>query len=397
MLLIVVKKRASLGIVLIGQYFLISLFSVILLKENYMHFQQINLAPYLLLLVSYIITFFPFLDLKNEFKVTKLNVKYYRIYNYFVYLYIFFAVVVITMDLPSFLETIMSGEWSEQRNLYYDEKIVLYDNLLERIALNYLVYFRLICLIIYFLFLKNDYKPRTRSLLLISIIIPLILTSIATASRGTIYQFFLLFFAFILFFSKAISKKQLRKIKIFIVILGSIFLIFALSVTIDRFSSSTSLDKSSLSSIIEYLGQSPLIFNERVFPINSHTLGTYSFGNLLEWFGVNIQYPQSTIGGSWGAGFYTYVGIPYIDFGIIGVIIHSILLNFVITYLMRKRKLKLRHFFMIFYVYEYLLKGSFVIGRSQIISVVINLIIYFCLYAIDKIKVNNKNKNYIEL
>lgn len=384
------KKNGSLIKILLIEYFIISIFSLIILKEDLMQFNNISFFPYILLLTSYFIIFSSFFNNKRKLEVIYIDIKYYKAYDFLIYLYIIFSIISFRIYFPDVINMITENNWELNRRLYYNDlTVTVYDNLFERIALNYTAYFRTFSMLIYFIFLKNDFKTVLRSLLLISIISNVLMSSIENVSRGMIFDFFLLFISMYLFFKPSFKKEIVRKFNILMLILLSVFFLYTITVTVSRFSVSGEFDNNSFNSLVEYFGQSPLVFNDGVFSINNHTYGIYSFGKLFELLGHSIRYPQASIGGSWGSGFYTYVGIVYIDFGVIGVIAHAILLSGLLNYLLVKKNHKISSLFLFFSVYQYLLKGAFVIGRSYIITVIVTIIIYLIIYAHEKFKLRD--------
>jgi oligosaccharide repeat unit polymerase len=166
-------------------------------------------------------------------------------------------------------------------------------------------------------------------------------------------------------------------------------------VTISRFSTSDIIDTNSIQSLIEYFGQPPLVFNYGVFPITKHTYGIFSFGGILKIFNLDHNVSQSAIGGRWGSGFYTYVGPIYIDFGFIGVLLHAILISRFLIKLLRKKVFSVSSMFLIFLIYQYLLKGAFVIGSNYIIGVLMNLLIYMGIKLIENLKLREDSSIFV--
>lgn len=386
-----IKKNISLVMILLVEYFIISVFSIMILKLNLRYYSDIKLTPYIILLVSYFIIFFPFLRSKNKFNAKRIEITYYKVYNYMVYLYLIFSIIAIYLFLPYASELIINNNWAMVRQLHYDDlSIRVYSNIFERIALNYVSYFRPFVMLIYFIFLKYDYKPKLRLALFIAITGNVLLASMQNVSRRMIFDFFILFFAMFIFFKKSLNKKTVRRINLMLTIVGTVFLMYSSIVTINRFSSTGDFDISAMHSLISYFGQPPLVFNSNVYPITKHTYGLYSFGRLFEMFGATLHYPQASIGGSWGSGFYTYVGLIYIDFGALGVIIHAIFISLILSYLLRRNRYRISTIYLIFIIYEYLLKGAFVIGRNYIIYLVMNIMIFIFIYIQERIKLKSK-------
>lgn len=392
------NNNVNLGLVLLLLYFIISVFSIIIVKFRIMYIPELTLMPFIVLLASYVIIFYPFFSKNNYFDVENTDIIYYKVYDYLILVYILCTLIVIKVYLPNIIEVIINNNWAEKRNMIYLGEVgKIYNNIFERLAINYINYFSIFALLIYFIFLKYDCRKKIRTILLICIFICNIFPSIENASRGMIFDFFILFISMYLFFLNAIPKKIRRNIILFLIVIGSILVVYSVVVTISRFSVTSELDSNSLKALVEYFGQSPLVFNYGVFPITSHTYGVYSFQNLFSFLGMKDTFSQSDINGGWGYGFYTFVGSVFIDYGIMGVIIHALLLNFILIYLFKRKNFKLSTMYLIFIIYQYLLKGAFVIGRSYIVALTVYIIVYIFIMLIEKVGVSNRKKEILNL
>ena len=85
----------------------------------------------------------------------------------------------------------------------------------------------------------------------------------------------------------------------------------------------------------------------------------------------------SELGGSWGSGFYTFVGWLFIDWGVGGTIVVVSVIALITNQIMRKKIYSIADLFIVFFVYYTLLQGVFVIGRSYIYNIVIAVVIYW--------------------
>ena len=177
-----------------------------------------------------------------------------------------------------------------------------------------------------------------------------------------IYWLLSLLFNFILFYKYMDEKKKKKLIKIFVIIVGIILLYISIA-TIARFSSS---DWGTENSLLIYMGQSYLQFNNFIdnFPQTHHfTLRrifpfTYSLLFGVEAPGVYYNEILSRTGMDIGV-FYTLLGDLYIDVGIGGMYIYAITYFLLTSFVLRKKTLDLSSLLIMSLLFLIPLQGVF--------------------------------------
>lgn len=356
------------GKILMTWYTCISVFSIVAVKTGLIPSSNVTLFPYLFLIMTYTIVFSPFFSKSQGFDVERLYFHINKKYIMFAAIYIVTAAIAIHYYVPLILQLAQSGTWYENRNALYLGTFTYSYTWYEYYALIFSGYLRLLALIVGFAIIRFGRRTLIGMLTIITAFVSGILNAMYTSSRGAIINIVLITVVLYLFFYRNIEKNKRRFITI-LMLLGCVAIIpYLIDVTVARFSSGGSLD-----SLINYLGHAPVVFNSGVSPITKHMYGEFAFGNL---FGDKEFYP-SIIGGTWGTGFYTFVGWLFIDWGWIGTIVVAVIVTLILNHIIRKEKYSISNVYIIFFVYYTLLQGVFVIGRDYCYNIVTSLIIYF--------------------
>ena len=364
-----VKNYNILGKLLWTLYSAISLFTVIAVRNGVVEVDGISIFPYLFLILSFVVFFYPFMKNENIFSAKKIEFTIDNRYIWILIIYTICSIVAIKCLLPSVLSLLSSGNWAlNRRELYAGNIVFPYSNRFEYYSIQVSGYFRLLAMIIAFGLLRENRLKILAFAGLGSSVISMILNSIYTSSRGSIVNALMLVLALYLYYYSEIEKDKRRFIFIIASLVMTQIIPYIVEVTVSRFSSG-----GAGSSVISYLGQAPAVFNTGVSHISKLSFGKYAFGVL---FGDN-NFSQTNIGGTWGAGFYTFVGWIYIDWGPIGTVIWGMVIGYIITYIINKSKYMISDVFAIFCVYSMLLQGVFVIGRNYSYNIVANIFIYF--------------------
>lgn len=378
-IIIMVRRQNILGIVLWLLYSVIGVFSVVCVQRGmFAMFLDTSIVPYIYLILTYSISFFPFVHNK-ELQSSKLKIEIPLQYYIFAVLYIFMALVTIRLYLPRVRELISSGKWFKNIEDMYEGRIVFpYSNRVEYLCVQIVSYTRLLALILGFSMLREG-KSFAHGLLLIgSAVSTALLTALNISSRGLVLNCFMLAFAFFLYFRKQYD----RKIRIFAWIalaLGTITMIPVMSdITISRFTKNEAS-----AALFRYFGQPPIVFSGGVSGITQYGYGVNGFGTFF-----NQRISQSDIGGSWGTGFYTFVGWIFLDWGPLGTIIVVSIISWLLWKIMSKPEHEFSDLFLIFFVYYTLLQGVFVIGRSYCYQIIMAIVVYVFL------KVFSDNREY---
>lgn len=367
---------AILGFILQLYYSLVSLFALMVIYQNNMVLNETAIFGYLFLVLNYIIVFLPFLYARTKkFNPSKIIIRDNKLYRWMLYLYLACSLVAMYCYMPKVFELITTGEWKANlQDLYNQNMIKPYSSIVENIALVVCSYMSLPILIIGFSVLSysaNPYKRKSYILGMVAAILTSFLSAMYISSRGIVVENILLFTGLYIFFYPKLDNRIKHSFNYICSVLVVFFSIYLATVTISRF------DSIGISnSIISYFGQSPIIFSNIIFPVEEHYFGKFSLGIL---FGNEI------FNSWWGTGFYTFVGWLFIDWGIFGTLLLTITCSYVTHRFINKNKYQLCDLYIIFSVYNFLLRGVFVIGRTEIYRILMTLFIYFMFkFAIQK-------------
>lgn len=360
------KKTNVMGKVLWALFTMVSIFSVIAMKVGLVR-SDVTFFPYLFLIIVYLIVFYPFITKSVEFSIEKVTYVLNKKYVIFAYIFIIAGIISIMYYLPLVRQLILSGDWNQNRSDLYSGTFQFSYTWYQYYALQFIGYTKILGLIVGFVFLRNEQKSILGWLSIIVGSLASVLSAMSQSSRGAIVNIVLLVLVIFIFFYRdmANSKKRLILILVAAGILAN--LPYVIEVTVSRFSSS-----GALSSIISYFGQPPVVFNYGVTPVYKHMYGVYAWGNLFNATPVS----PSDIGGSWGTGFYSFVGWMYIDWGYIGTLIVSIIIAYITYRIINKNTYDIADLFLLFFIYYTLLQGAFVIGRDYCYNMFMALVIY---------------------
>lgn len=367
-LFFMVKKYNKMGLILMVLYSAVAVMASVAVRQGRLESQNLTILPYIFLILVYIISFSPFLCRTANLSVEKLEFDSNRKYAIFAYIFIITSIVSISYYLPQVMNLLSSGAWNANRASLYDGSLTFNATWYQYYSLQFSGYTRLLGILLGFVFLRQREKDLTGWGCIIVGVASEILSAMYTSSRGTIVNIVLLLIAMYIFFYNDLERNKRR----FFIALSCLALIaivpYVIDVTVSRFS-----DIGASSSLVDYLGQAPVVFNYGVAPINKHLYGEYALGRL---FGGRSISPLE-LGGSWGSGFYTFVGWLFIDWGFGGTIVVASLIALITNRIIRKEIYSIAELFLIFFIYYTLLQGVFVIGRTYIYNIVVTVLIYW--------------------
>lgn len=337
---------------------------------------KLTLWPYLYLFIVFMLFFRPYL-FDNESLYYRLKVKDTKVLIIISVVYILNAVIVTFYSLPQAIDAINSGEWLTIRNEFNAEEISLYSNQIDRFAKIFTQYFQIAAIVILFYFLTlRHITTLWKILLAIAIILPMLLVSVITASRGLLFGLFINLLIGYLIFRKGISGKTKRLISISSIPFLILALVFVSSVTMSRFG-----EDAQSSSILSYLGHSFMTFNYGVADsIHNYAYGRYFFKWFYDLFGINSTINYIHLGTHFETGFITFVGTLYVDFGAIGTFLIALFFPIIISRSFRHKKtLDIADIFMYTFYLSYLVNGVFVVGYGNSLSWLMAIIVYILL------------------
>lgn len=361
------RKKNIVGIMLYALFFGSSVFSIIGIRAGIIRSDNLSVIPYIILVLAYVLFFSPFVS-ENMPTSDRISEEIPHIYLYFSYVYICCSFLSIYAYLPSIRALIASGQWANNYRALLSGELIFPDSTpILHFATLISGYCKVLALLLAFAMMRNKKRNSVSILLLVGVTGRTVCGAIFISSRGALVSYALLVFAIYFFFFPNIEKK----IKFFttVLLLSSAFLVvpFFIQVTIDRFRTGNALR-----SIIDYLGKAPVVFNYGVYTSKGVALGRFGWGSLF-----GIPFSPSDIGGDWGTSFFTFVGYIYIDWGLIGTIIISIMVYvFWNNYLMRE-EWEISDLFLLFMHFSFLLNGVFVIGRDYCYIILVTFAIYF--------------------
>jgi len=371
----IAKHKGVLGIILLALYTGEAVFSVLCLKNDSLRIMlsdyRITLGPYVLLVVSLLLYFSPFLHANKIFSaskyVTRVNLKYVG----FAYIYIICGVITLLCCLPTLITMVQAGNWSES---YGEGSVLPYNNFIEYFATNFCSYLRILAIIVGFSMMRDDnYKKRH--------IIPIALLGVAggtaisdailSTSRSMLYDIAILVLMVYVFFYSQMEKNKKRFVTVITSIAAVAILALFVNITISRFSSRGTMDF-----VLSYLGQAPVVFNSQVVgTVDKFSYGYYAFGQLFS----NESFNQMEVGGTWDARFYMFTGWIYLDWGPVGLLMIGIIVAYALDKLVKKKEYVISDLYLLFSYLLILLKGVFVIGRGYCYNIVASVFIYIIL------------------
>lgn len=364
------RKTPWISKLLLIMYSATAILAVAVVGYDLIDHSKISIFGYVFLLSAIFLYFSPFLCNRKFLSSKKVAIRENIGFLIICIVYTICSIITVIKYLPGVKALIQSGDWSMNRNdLYHGDLDFPYDNFFEFVLMNLTDYFRLIVLVISFSSLRNNKHHFIYYAAIIGAVSSLLVSAIYTSSRGTIVNAGLIIISLFLFFVKQYSTKTKRVFILTAICSLAILVPYLIVVTISRFGD---LDDGGVNSIVAYLGQSPVVFNSGVFTIDKLLYGKNAFGVL---FGYN--YNESMIGGTWDNGFYTFVGWIFIDWGVIGTLLIGIVMAFCLKSVISKKRLFISDVFLIFFYFNTLLTGVFVIGRSYCYNIIASALIYF--------------------
>lgn len=369
-----IAKCNRAGLFLLGLYAFIAIMAAYSVATGLVDPAGSRLWPYLLLIACYLIALYPLLRKESRQLEQSIDFKLSSFYTVFAVVYIVAAIVMVDCYLPSVLGNLESGEFSLNRRAYYSGEIVSpYRNSIDHYCSLFASYMYYLAITIsFFLFADtNGKRVKLGIVLLISAVSTQICMAVFTSSRGSIFIAGLTIAAMYLLLKSRLPGKSKYAVIVFAIICLAFMVPYALNVTEDRFSYSST----SFNSLIQYFGESPVVFNTGVSVIDDYMYGANVFGVLFDL----SKPPEGSIGGSWGTRFYTFVGWLFLDWGAIGALIGTSVFAFALVAVLRKRPLRLSDIYiLVFYINE-IINGAFVLGDSAIIAILFNVCVYLAL------------------
>ena len=334
---------------------------------------------------------------KEVLNVTEYTEGQSKVIDYICYFYIFCLVVnMLSADysLSSLSLSSVQENAADSYMEYHAADKWHSQTLLERITMNYAVWFFNVAIIGAFIWIVRGKTGKGIALLGL-LILDQGLKSIQIASRGSLFFVVLLFIAVYLIYKDYIPRSAKRSLKQLALISGGVLALYMLAITISRFGE---LNKGGSDSLFEYFGHSMLTFNYGVADSLDRTfMGTRTFRNII---GLDEDFlfdADSMLGTHFGSGFTTTIGMLCLDFGFLGTLALGVALPWLLLRLIKLDNSIGGVFVYIFYFHR-MMNGVFVNGSGADSAYISMMIVYTVLFIAMKItgkKKRNKGSNII--
>lgn len=370
LVLCLVKKCNAPGIILMVMYVIVGVLSITVVKEQMVNTDRISLLAYLFLIICYIVYLSPFFCSETRFGSHKIAAEVSDKYLIFVYIYIICSILYLIDFVPQVALIAKVGNWHanyDNQLLGTEGAVFNYSNRFFWFATQISNYTSLLVMIVSFLYLRNKKHIKIAIIAILIYLLTKVCSAMYVSSRGVIYQTMFVFIGLLAFVFPEINKKTKYLIFLGAGVASYLIIPYIINVTVSRFSSTGAME-----SVIRYMGHAPVLFNSGIAPINKLSLGKYTTGILFGDYSIN----QYDVGGTWGTGFYTFVGWMYIDWGPLGVLIIGGIVNYILNKIIRKTSYEVSDLLIIFYYYNFLTLGALVIGPQQIISIIMLIVLY---------------------
>ena len=363
-------RTISVGVFLMFMYATISLFCVINYNAS-SHFWHFSFFSFLYLYIVILIFMKPFM--KNRFVIHENPLSSYNIYRTIAKVYIALAIFSSIVYFPIALDSLRSSDLADIYEVAHEEKE---GNLFSKFT-NLFFHVRYLGMVLFFSFLAKEKQSKIFLFLLgIAAFLPVILATISLASRGGMVALFANFAIVYLMMKDILPKYVKRTLIIAVSIIIPLILIYFIAVTVSRFEAS-SLNIDAGESMMYYLGHSMLTFNYGVMDtIQNYANGAYMFDC--------SSLKDIRFGTHFGTNFITFVGVLYLDFGLVGTVLVAIIFCSYFCKIGRRRYLDIPDIYLLLTYSMLIFNGVFVLGRGYGIQLLEAWIIYFLLKFIQR-------------
>ena len=368
-------------------FILLSIYSFVAIMAIPCHYflnvlwqRNITLFPFLYLYIVLLLFFRAYLLPTDELclRIKERNLNKLKL---LAVIYIMSSVVVVILLLPQVFTNIVSGAWNEVRENLYEEGVSIpYYSPIDFLMMNFTNYSSSFMILLFFYFLA--YQKVSKTFLFyfgLSILETRFSLALFMSSRGLLVEFILSIIVCFYLFKAKFTNSLLRHIKLLFGVLLFLILLYSFSVTASRFGDETDKlpeEYSQNISLVDYFGQSFLVFNSGVYPMHTYANGKYMLKYLYSIAGEDTSIEQNVLGASYGTGFFTFVGALYIDFGPFFTILCALLFPLFLKKRVTKRVIYLEDMYLYFFFLNLMLMGVFVIGSGVILSIIFAFIMY---------------------
>lgn len=384
------KKGLDFYKIIVSLFFMTSVLCLLNYAQNPLSYPTLSLFPFLFMFIVLTILFQPLRGFDQDKKVLGLYDN--KALVIFAWIYVALALIEVTMSLNDTITRFQEGDWGLLRNQLYadEENIELYENQWQRLVKNLLSYTGPFAMVYAFYSLTQSGKRRLLTFMLFfSLVVPDFIAATVVASRGHVFALVLRLFMGYWMFRNFIPQKRKRFFWVLGIVLGVLFLIYSIIVSVSRFG-----EDNAGNSIFEYFGHSMLTFNNDMFyKMHDFAYGRRFFGWFIDAFGGNSYFDFAKAGSTHGTAFYTIVGDIFVDWGYYLTIPVAIIACLIGSYFTRKKTLRFSDFIVIFFYINTLTMGLFSFHGGRALAWVMTFVLYFLVRAIEPNPKKNKNQS----
>lgn len=387
------KKGNDHGKVLIGLYFLGSIFAVFLDLDvalplhNKFREEYYNFFFYSILLVIFLIPTFRIRRIQSIqelsfFKKHSLFLNFLAIFSWFSFLYLIpFAIKSMLMDSVSVRTGLGTGEIS-----------VLPKNIFTTIATGIASFYPMFIFLFYM-----SYAQKRSLFITISMFVggfSYVISTFAFAGRDGIIFFTIILIIFYKFFENVLDKKRILKYKKIFYILSIVSFMILIRISSERFERDGGLYSTVQIGIMGYGGMQPFIFNDILNDFNNYNYGDSNYSGIKELLDMKVSKPpEAEDAMEWQFG--TFLTAFYKISGLNSMLLISLIYLIVFHFLIPKvnnAKLPFRMIIIAFY-FQFMVTGFFYFrlgnpagNKYTVILILIFLFLMIRYKGISKIK-----------
>lgn len=341
---------------------------------------ELYLYPFVILAI---LNFFTNYMLNANIKIRIDIIKANKMIKILAVLFVIFSVYYIIIHFIGVVDLYLSGEYLLRYLEVHDEDYAFYDNLFDKIVVNFLDYLYIIVLFYGFVQLASN-KIRKGFILIVVITFYRLLLSIETSSRTDMFSLAMLLITFYFLFRSFFSNKIKKGFKSIGLLALGFIVFFAILVTSSRFEDKTLADW-----IFDYLGFSVLDFHDVVCSTVRFRDGSYFFKWLRPFFPCLNQTALYTR--DFGSGFVPAFGQLYLDFAWWWLLVYIPLITFINRYVSIKKS-SLPSLYLLLFMFVYVFIGN-LYCKNDFISIAMCFVIFTILsFGERNRKIINKYK-----
>lgn len=350
------KRGVTVASLMILLYFVTSVFSIMLDKNNLYQYNVINMGvgffPPIIYCVLLWLCISPF-QIARESSISKVEVYNPKILDYCTYFYFAIFAIIVLVAGTNMREILVGGAIAEVRQQSYsDDAVSFYDHLsgIPRYICALTTYFLASSYIMILVFMYNvitERKGFVFNMIALCGSLPQLLTSVMQADRSQFVYWVIMFLFSLLLFKNMINKKVAKRLLTYIAPLFVVLIIYFLIVTFSRWGDSES---GTMDGTIIYAGQNFINFCTNIqicwstpislceiFPLTYHILG---LENYFDWCKV-----VEKSSGVFMANFSTFLGLICSVSGPIIMFIYVFIYRAVQKQFLRRRSINIITFY----------------------------------------------------